>query len=175
LGGVVGKIAPDRQFAVATDRGSRGSHYLAPIALAAVLGAIVLVVLTPPGHPIPHPRSTSRSHAQTPRLPPYWTVHPGDTFTIIAKRTGLTVAQLETFNPNIDPIGLVPGQRLNLWQHPPAPRPKPLGPLFWTVRAGESFGSIAAKTGISIVTLEQLNPRLKPSTLQPGDRVRLRR
>lgn len=49
------------------------------------------------------------------------------------------------------------GQRLNLWAHPPAPRPKPLGPRFWTVRAGESFGSIAAKTGIDLTKLEELN------------------
>ena len=48
-------------------------------------------------------------------------------------------------------------------------------PMFWTVRAGQSFGSIAAKTRINITKLEQLNPRLKPSALQPGDRVRLRR
>src|SRR5205085_5893808 len=67
-----------------------------------------------------------------------------------------------------------PGVRLNLWRHPPKPSPKPLGPRFWTVRGGESFGSIAANTGINIVTLEQLNPQLKAATLQPGDRVRLR-
>jgi LysM repeat protein len=42
------------------------------------------------------------------------------------------------------------------------------------VRPGESFGSIAAKTGINLAKLEQLNPRLKPTTLRPGDRVRLR-
>jgi LysM repeat protein len=88
---------------------------------------------------------------------------------------GLTITQLQAFNPDVDPLGLVPGERLNLWRHPPKPRPKPLGPRFSTVRGGESFGSIAAKTGINIVTLEQLNPRLKPATLQPGDRVRLRR
>ena len=33
---------------------------------------------------------------------------------------------------------------------------------------------IAAKTSINMLTLEQLNPRLKPTTLWPGYRVRLR-
>jgi LysM repeat protein len=47
--------------------------------------------------------------------------------------------------------------------------------MFWTVRPGQSFGSIAAATGISIVTLEQLNPKLKPASVQAGNRVRLRR
>ena len=46
--------------------------------------------------------------------------------------------------------------------------------MFWLVKPGQSFGSIAASTGIDITTLEQLNPNLKPSSLQPGDQVRLR-
>ena len=61
-----------------------------------------------------------------------------------------------------------------LWRHPPKPRPKPLGPHFWTVRTGDSLGLIADKTGINLAKIEQLNPRLKASTLQPGERVRLR-
>lgn len=37
-----------------------------------------------------------------------------------------------------------------------------------------SFGSIAARTGIDITTLEQLNPAVPPAKVQRGDRVRLR-
>jgi Tfp pilus assembly protein FimV len=57
---------------------------------------------------------------------------------------------------------------------PPAARPKPLGPQFWTVRRGDSYWSIAQKTHRDMVQLERLNPRLKPSALRPGDRLRLR-
>ena len=39
----------------------------------------------------------------------------------------------------------------------------------------EIWINVAAKTGIDITELEHMNPRLKPKTLQPGDRVRLRR
>jgi hypothetical protein len=101
---------------------------------------------------------------------------PGETLTTISGKTGLSVATLEAYNPTIDPQSLIPGERLNLWRHPPTrrPNPKPLGPRFWTVRPGQSFGSIAAKTRISIVKLEELNRQLRPSALQPGDRVRLR-
>ena len=35
-------------------------------------------------------------------------------------------------------------------------------------------GSIAAKTGVNITKLEELNPQVKPTTRQPGDRARLR-
>ena len=158
---------------VAQQRGRTG-RYLAPMVLAGLVAMIVVIVASVPGGGV-H-RSVARpAHTAIRGLRPYWTVRPGDTYGGIAAKTGLTVAQLEAFNPNVDPLALVPGQRLNLWRHPPKRRPKPLGPLFWTVRAGESFGSIAAKTGINITTLEQLNQRLKPAALQPGDRVRLRR
>ena len=108
-------------------------------------------------------------------MPPYWTVRSGDTYAEISRKTGLTLAELQAFNPDISPDSLIPGERLKLWRHPPKPRRKPPGPRFWTVEAGQSFGSIAAKTRINITRLEQLNPRLKPNSLHPGDRVRLRR
>ena len=58
------------------------------------------------------------------RPPPYWIVRPGDTFAEIAAKNGVSVAQLQAFNPDVDPLGLVPGQRLRLWLHPPKPSPK---------------------------------------------------
>lgn len=108
------------------------------------------------------------------KLPVYWTVHTGDTYARIAEKTGLSVSDLERFNPRVDPTTIRPGQRLKLRAKVPPPKPKPKGPKYATIRAGDSFGSIAAKTGKSITRLQQLNPKLKPSALQPGDRLRLR-
>jgi LysM repeat protein len=141
--------------------------------LLAVVAAVFLVIRTAPDS-VPRPASGRLTHVVARKLPPYWTVRPGDTFSEISQKTGLTLAQLQTYNPDVDPDSLDPGQRLNLWAHPPVPRPPPPGPLFWTVRPGQSFGSIAASTGIDLAVLEQLNPTLKPVSLQPGDRVRLR-
>ena len=152
------------------------ARYLAPVALAILIAAVAVVVMSASGRSGRHSGPANQSHATHRKLPPYWIVRPGDTLTQISVKTGLTVAQLEAFNPQTDPNSLSPGQRLNLWRHPPIhvqPRRSP-GPMFWTVRPGESFGSIAAKTGIDIVKLQELNPQLKPSTLQPGDQVRLR-
>lgn len=112
--------------------------------------------------------------AQLAKLPPYWTVRRGDTFVKIAQETGLTVEELESFNPYVDPSAIQPGQRVQLREEVPKPKPKPRGPKWVTVRTGDSFGSIAAKTGKNINRLQQLNPKLKPKTLQPGDRMRLR-
>jgi len=142
--------------------------------LAAVAAAVVLVILNPP-HTTGGHRPAARTKVGLPHVPPYWFVRPGDTYAEISRKTGLKVAELQAFNPDINPLNLIPGERLNLWRHPPKPRPKPPGPMFWTVRSGQSFGSIAAKTRINIITLEQLNPHLKPNNLQPGDRVKLRR
>src|SRR6516165_7112267 len=154
------------------------ARILVPLLLLGVGAAVYLIVKSPPGFL----RNTGTTNTARPaaqrRLPPYWRVRPGDSFAVIAAKTGLTVDQLQAYNPTVNPLALTPGVRLNLWQHPPKPhrpRPKPPGPMFWTVRPGQSFGSIAAATGICIVTLEQLNPTLKPSSVQPGNRVRLRR
>ena len=151
---------------------SRLARVLASAALVTLVAGIGVVVMTSPEGGATHSRPATSSHAIARRLAPYWTVRSGDTFTQISEKTGLTIGQLEAYNPNTDQGALVPGQRLVL--QPPAPSSKPPGPMFWTVRSGDSFGSIAAKTGINLTTLEQLNPRLEPATLQPGDRVRLR-
>jgi LysM repeat protein len=164
------------QPAPATGPRGRVSRYLAPFVLAIAAATVIAVVLSAPdqaGHGRGHARA---SHAMVRRPPPYWIVRSGDTLGEIAARTGVSVAQLQAFNPDVDPLGLAPGERLKLWLHPPKPTPTPvpLGPLYWTVRPGESFGSIAAKTGVNIPTLEQLNARLKPTMVWPGDRIRLR-
>jgi LysM repeat protein len=150
-------------------------HYLVPGVLIALLVAIVVVTVMSLSGSDPGARGTSAQDAATSKLPVYWTVKPGQTYAQIAEKTGLSIEQLETFNPKTDPNALLPGTRLKLRLHVPPPKPRPKGPRFWTVRSGQSYGSIAAKTGRSIITLQQLNPKLKPNELQPGDRIRLRR
>lgn len=121
-----------------------------------------------------HGGSSRSAHASGPKVPPYYTVQAGDTMDQISQKTDLSVGRLEAYNPDASPMGLIPGERLNLWAHPPKPRPKPPGPMFWTVQPGQSFGWIAAATGINLTQLEQLNHKLASGTLQPGERVRLR-
>ena len=154
--------------------GRTALYYLVPVGLiAAILLVGVIAVSTLSGSDDAADEAKAAQAAR--KLPPYWTVKRGDTYSRIAQRTGLSLEQLETFNPRTDPTTIVPGQRIKLRLHAPKPRPKPLGPKFWTVRTGQSYGSIAAKTGKPIDTLIALNPRLKPTALRPGDRVRLRR
>ena len=165
------------QYPAAKQRRGRITRLLAPALLVAVLVAVWVVIRDAPGTSATHPRSGKAAHTNVRHLRPFWTVRPGNTLAQIAQQTGLTINHLEALNPNADPNSLLPGERLNLWRHPPPPRKprrKPLGPLFWTVQSGQSFGSIAATTGIDLATLQHLNPRLRAAALQPGDRVTLR-
>lgn len=150
--------------------------YLAFGGLVVLLLSIVVVVITSLGGGTAgnQAQATDERAEMLSRLPPYWTVRRGDTYVRIARETGLTVDELETFNPRADPSTIQPGQKLKLRRNVPKPKPKPLGPKYVTVRTGDSFGSIAAKTGKNILRLQRLNPKLKPTQLQPGDRVRLR-
>lgn len=149
--------------------------YIVPVVMLVVvfaLGAVVVGTLRGAGD---SPEKAAAAQDVPRGLPPYWTVRSGQTFSSIAQRTGLSVEQLQSFNPRTDPTSLVPGQRIKLRMHTPASPRKRLGPRFWTVRSGQSYGSIAAATGRNIDTLQRLNPKLKATALKPGDRVRLRR
>jgi LysM repeat protein len=44
----------------------------------------------------------------------------------------------------------------------------------YTVKAGDTLGAIAEKTGVSVTTLEDLNPGLDPTQLIAGQKLKLR-
>jgi hypothetical protein len=45
---------------------------------------------------------------------------------------------------------------------------------FYTVAAGDTFGSISAKTGVPISQIEQLNPGVTSTALQVGQKLRVK-
>jgi LysM repeat protein len=47
--------------------------------------------------------------------------------------------------------------------------------VFYVIKAGDSLSTISVKTGVSVPTLEALNPAIDPNALQTGQRLRLRR
>ena len=48
-------------------------------------------------------------------------------------------------------------------------------PKTYTVKAGDTLGTIAETTGVSVAELQELNPELDPQSLTVGERIRLRR
>jgi len=51
---------------------------------------------------------------------------------------------------------------------------KTTGARYYTVRSGDTLTSISLETGVSVETLQQLNPEVDTQALQPGQRLRLR-
>jgi LysM repeat protein len=93
----------------------------------------------------------------------YWyTVQPGDSWSRISARTGISIAALQAANP-----GLVrPPQNWlfvgdTMWIPCGAPPPPPPSCGRWyTVRPGDSWSRISAVTGVSISALQAANPGL---------------
>jgi LysM repeat protein len=54
--------------------------------------------------------------------------------------------------------------------HPVSPSAK-----FYVVQPNDTLSKIAAHTGVSVSTLEALNPGVNPNALHPSQRLRLRR
>jgi LysM repeat protein len=52
---------------------------------------------------------------------------------------------------------------------------KTKGPRFYTIKPGDTPSAIAAKTGVALATIEQLNPSLDPQALSVGTRIKLRK
>jgi spore germination protein YaaH len=57
----------------------------------------------------------------------------------------------------------------------PTPSHKLGGGRFYVVRPGDSLSVIASKAGVSLSTLQSLNPGVNPNALQVGQRLTLRR
>lgn len=60
----------------------------------------------------------------------------------------------------------------------PKPKPKPStgtgASAFYTVAAGDTFGTIASKNGITVTDVERLNPGVKSTSLFIGQKIRVK-
>jgi LysM repeat protein len=95
-------------------------RYLGPAAFLLVATVAVLLVRSGlrSGHHSPHassppPVTTTVAHTAT-VAKRYWIVRAGDTFGVIAARTGVPLATLQKLNPNVQPTALFIGQRIRL-------------------------------------------------------------
>lgn len=98
-----------------------------------------------------------------------YTVQPGDNWTVVARRVGLPVEELQAANPQaVRPSGwLIVGEKLFV----------PTAPLaeeeFYTVQPGDGWTIIADRLGIPTALLQAANPRyLRPNlVLHAGERL----
>jgi LysM repeat protein len=92
------------------------ARYLAPIALAAVIAGTYLIV-----HAGLKKHATAQTQAPRRQRPrgkyaraKFYVVQPGDSLTSISRKTGISLATLESLNRNVDPNALQAAQRLRL-------------------------------------------------------------
>jgi LysM repeat protein len=100
------------------------ARFLAPLALVAFAIACLVVVNSSgggggggsksPTGASGGPARTSTTRTTSTRRPRTYVVHSGDNLSTIAERTGVPLVRLRQLNPNVDPQGLSPGQRLKL-------------------------------------------------------------
>jgi len=100
----------------------------------------------------------------------FYTVRAGDTFFSIARRFGTTVTALQAANPGVDPNRLQIGQQICVPAPAPGPGPCP-GGFLYTIRAGDTFFSLASRFGVTLQALTSANPGVDPNNLQVGQQI----
>lgn len=142
---------------------------LVAITLAVVFG-VALRILTQ-DTPSPPEAKTNAAH---------YVVERGDALAAISDKTGVSVERLMALNPTLDPLGLVPGERIRLRpataaERARARRRRKPPPTRYVVKAGDTPSGIAGKTGVPLDRLFKLNRGIEEKPLVPGQRLRLRR
>ncbi|MGI6686522.1 MAG: LysM peptidoglycan-binding domain-containing protein [Bacillota bacterium] len=93
-----------------------------------------------------------------------YTIRAGDTLFALANRFNTTVNAILRANPGLDPNRLEVGQRICI---PVPPAPECPGRTY-TIRAGDTFFSIARRFGFTVQQLLDANPDVDPDQLQVG-------
>lgn len=96
----------------------------------------------------------------------YYFVKSGDTLSGIAKKNGLTLAELLRLNPQIkNPNIIHVGDKIVL----------EIIKIEYTVRQGDTLSSIAKRNGMTLQQLLELNPQIQnPNIIRVGQKIRIR-
>lgn len=103
-----------------------------------------------------------------------YTVRSGDTMFAIANTQGVSLAALEAANPAVDPNRLSVGQLICIPTGPapgPTPRPCPPNTTSYTVKAGDTFFTLAQHFSTSVEAIRRANPSVDPNALQIGQHL----
>ena len=96
-------------------------------------------------------------------------IQAGDTFFRLARRFNTSVGAIISANPLVNPERLQIGQLICIPRQPQFP-PCPQG-NFYTIRAGDTFYSLARRFNVSLADLLEANPGVNPERLFVGQVV----
>lgn len=99
-----------------------------------------------------------------PRGASYYTWQIGDTLQSVAHQAGTTVQAMQLTNPDVDFSTIAIGTEICL----PSQSYTCVSGMAYSVRAGETFTSIAADFGISVYELAERNPGVDQNNLRVG-------
>ena len=108
--------------------------------------------------------------AVPPTCPPgtfAYTVQPGDTFFLLARRFGTTVEAIQRANPTVDPLNIPVGSTLCIPVAPPPPTCPP-GTFAYTVQSGDTFFILARRFGTTVEAIQRANPGVDPRNIPVG-------
>ena len=99
-----------------------------------------------------------------PRGASYYTWQAGDTLQSVSQQAGTTVQAMQLINPDVDFSTIAIGTEICL----PSQSYTCVSGMAYSVRAGETFTSIAADFGISVYELAERNPGVDQNNLRVG-------
>lgn len=112
---------------------------------------------------------------QQKRYPPcpegnYYTIKSSDSLYAIARRFNISIDDLREANPYIEPENLQNGEVICIPVATP-PVDCPRGTRSYTIKAGDTFYSLARKYNITVDKIKQLNPEIKPDAILIGQKI----
>ena len=100
-----------------------------------------------------------------------YVIQPGDTLSGIAQKYGTTVNALAKLNGISDPDKIYAGRTIRV---PENGSTGSSGPVYYTIRPGDTLSGIAQKYGTTVNALARLNGISDPDRIYAGDRIRIR-
>ncbi|MBB6446862.1 LysM peptidoglycan-binding domain-containing protein [Bacillus benzoevorans] len=102
-----------------------------------------------------------------------YVIQPGDTFYKISKELGVTVASIQELNPGVEPAKLKVGQSINLSSTAAKPQAMDKAEQIsettkYAVKSGDTLYKISKTLGVSVSSIQEMNPAVDPGKLQIG-------